>query len=156
MLPHIQRILDALKDWKQTGDNQWAARCPAHDDKTASCSVGIGKDDRALIWCHAGCNQDVVLKAMGMTYKDLFPDGDKQAEKIVATYQYRDANGNWNPTTIETTPSVVPSVGVGFKIVLVGALSLKAGIDASTSNALSVQPVEIDYAGRAGLSWMFQ
>ena len=104
MLPHIQRILDALKDWKQTGDNQWAARCPAHDDKTASCSVGIGKDDRALIWCHAGCNQDVVLKAMGMTYKDLFPDGDKQAEKIVATYQYRDANGTHVYDVIRFSP----------------------------------------------------
>jgi hypothetical protein len=70
--------------------------------------------------------------------------------------QYRDASGNWNPNTLESTPSIVPSVGVGFKIGLTASLSIKAGIDAWTSDSLAVQPVKIDYAGRAGLSWMFQ
>lgn len=106
-----------------------------------------------------------IYKAIGLDFIYTFGSGNTRPYvKVGGAYflekklvdQYRDANGNWNPNTIETTPSVVPSVGVGFKIVLVGALSLKAGIDASTSNALSVQPVEIDYAGRVGLSWMFQ
>lgn len=69
--------------------------------------------------------------------------------------QYRDSSGNWNPTTIESTPSLVPSVGIGFKMGLTTSLSLKAGIDASTSDSLAVQPVKIDYAARVGLSWMF-
>ena len=70
--------------------------------------------------------------------------------------QYRIAGGAFNETTVESSPSVVPSIGVGFKIGLTNALSIKAGIDVWTSDSLAVQPVKIDMAGRAGLSWMFQ
>lgn len=70
--------------------------------------------------------------------------------------QYKISSGAFNETTVSSTPSLVPSVGAGFKIGLTNALSLKAGIDAWTSDSLSVQPVKVDYAGRMGLSWMFQ
>lgn len=69
--------------------------------------------------------------------------------------QYTNNTGNYQPRTEQSTPALVPSVGVGFKVGLTAGLSIKMGIDAWTSDGLSVQPVKIDYAGRAGLSWMF-
>jgi putative DNA primase/helicase len=35
----------------------WMARCPVHDDREPSLSVGVGKDGKALVHCHAGCDQ---------------------------------------------------------------------------------------------------
>ncbi len=55
---------------------------------------------------------------------------------------------------LPTSEGIVPSAGVGFKIRLTNALSLKAGVDAWTSPP-SQDRTTIDYAARAGISWMF-
>jgi hypothetical protein len=39
-------------------------RCPAHDDKTASCGVKDERDGRIAIKCHAGCERDAILDAI--------------------------------------------------------------------------------------------
>ena len=52
----------------------WMAKCPAHDDRTPSLSINEGTDGRALLKCHAGCNTDDVLAAVGITRRDLFPE----------------------------------------------------------------------------------
>jgi hypothetical protein len=49
---------------------------------------------------------------------------------------------------------MVPSGGLGFSINFTKELALKFGVDAWTS-PLSEQPVIVDYAGRAGISFMF-
>jgi hypothetical protein len=51
----------------------WKARCPAHNDRTPSLSIDEGEDGCALIHCHAGCDTDDVLAALGMSRRDLFP-----------------------------------------------------------------------------------
>ena len=53
----------------------WSARCPAHDDRRASLSVGEGDDGRALIHCHARCTPEAVCNALGLTLADLMPAG---------------------------------------------------------------------------------
>lgn len=54
---------------------------------------------------------------------------------------------------IELDPSVVPSAGIGFKLKFTKTLSLKVGVDAWKSSSSDTDT--IDYAGRAGISWMF-
>ncbi len=74
------RPLDAVHDAldrhgcqpRGPGD-QLTARCPAHDDRNASLSVGTGHDGRALLTCHAGCPTLDVLAALGLDWSDLFP-----------------------------------------------------------------------------------
>jgi hypothetical protein len=47
----------------------WLCRCPAHDDRTPSLSVGTGRNERLLLHCHAGCEpRDVFteLRRMGI------------------------------------------------------------------------------------------
>lgn len=51
---------------------QWNARCPAHEDRNASLSVGVGDDDRILIQCFAGCAAQDVCAALELTTADLF------------------------------------------------------------------------------------
>ena len=51
----------------------WIAKCPAHHDHTPSLTIDQGADGRALIKCHAGCDTNDVLAALGMTQRDLFP-----------------------------------------------------------------------------------
>jgi hypothetical protein len=39
-------------------------RCPAHDDKTASCGVKDDRDGKITVKCHAGCARDAILDAI--------------------------------------------------------------------------------------------
>ena len=39
-------------------------RCPAHDDKTASCGVKDDRDGKIAVKCHAGCARDAILDAI--------------------------------------------------------------------------------------------
>ncbi len=62
---------------------------------------------------------------------------------------------------IQTQSGTVPSAGAGFRIGLTKQLSLKVGVDAWTSplddrdENGEKRDLQIDYAGRAGLAWMF-
>ncbi len=56
-------------------DHKLVARCPGHDDRNPSLSVGIGADGRALIHCFAGCETEAVLAALELRWADLFPAG---------------------------------------------------------------------------------
>ena len=72
----------------------WTAKCPAHDDGTASLSITEGKDGRTLLHCHAGCTAPAILSAMGLKMSDLFPPREATAQaRIVKTYDYQDATG---------------------------------------------------------------
>lgn len=90
--------------------NGWQAKCPAHDDKVASLSIHLEDDGRVLLHCHAGCDSEAVLRAVGLKMSDLFPEsrtnsygeprrGRKRKpapsdSSIVAEYDYRDESGN--------------------------------------------------------------
>jgi hypothetical protein len=96
----IQALESAGYSPKQRG-NEWLCRCPAHNDKSPSLSVGEGKDGRVLIRCHAGCEAKAIVQAVGMRLTDIMPPSDKPQKaasnrlgQLVATYDYRDAYGS--------------------------------------------------------------
>lgn len=95
----VQTVLSALRDHgndpKTAGQEQWSAKCPAHDDQVASLSVGVGRDGRVVLKCHAGsgCPTDDIVRALGLKMSDLFEPSNDRPE-IVATYDYVDENGN--------------------------------------------------------------
>ena len=66
-----QEILCKLKGVRQTGQNQWKALCPVHDDKNQSLSIRH-KDDKTLIYCFAGCGIQDILQSLTIEPKDLF------------------------------------------------------------------------------------
>jgi putative DNA primase/helicase len=97
----LNNLLSRLQSVKQT-PNGWQAKCPAHDDKTASLSVSISGDGVILTHCHAGCDFKSITQALGMESRDFFPpklkavDGGKSKpkKKVVTQYDYRDENGD--------------------------------------------------------------
>jgi putative DNA primase/helicase len=55
----------------------WTVRCPAHDDRTPSLSIRHTNDDKVLVHCHAGCDQQRVIAAVRA--RGLWVDGDRLA-----------------------------------------------------------------------------
>jgi hypothetical protein len=81
---------------KPAGSGEWSARCPAHDDRRASLSIGIGGGGCTVVLCHAGCETTAVLAARQLTLADLFPQKDRgrrRLGKLTKTYPYRDEEG---------------------------------------------------------------
>ena len=78
----VQRLLTALREQghapRKAGAG-WCCRCPAHDDRTPSLSIHAGDDGRALVCCHAGCEPDAIVAAIGLRPADLFiPDPSRR------------------------------------------------------------------------------
>lgn len=109
--PAVERVLNNLLKVKALTAGGWIALCPVHNDKTASLKVDVGRDGRALIHCHAGCNSSDVMRALGLEMEDLFNEdlkangngnGDHHAaepdprnrSRLVKSYDYVDAGGN--------------------------------------------------------------
>lgn len=109
--PALSRVLARLTGVVGSG-RQFRARCPAHDDRSPSLSVALGRDGRVLVTCHAGCALDDILAALGLGTADLFDDGyaptvatrplpvaplapERHADRdtLVKTYDYVDEAG---------------------------------------------------------------
>jgi len=86
----VESILAKLSRVRREG-NEWKALCPAHADKNPSLSVRQA-DGKALVHCHAGCSNEVILSALGIEARDLFEDGGAE-RRIVAEYDYLDEKG---------------------------------------------------------------
>jgi hypothetical protein len=67
----LAQFLDRLDNVRRCGAG-YIARCPAHEDKTASLSVTSGDDGRVLIHCFAGCPAIEIVAAVRLTVADLF------------------------------------------------------------------------------------
>ena len=103
MTTPVERLLAKLPDAKQAGKG-WSARCPAHEDRRASLSIGEGEDGWALVKCHAGCKPDAICAAVGLRVVDLMPTADTLPKpskprgngkpRIVAQHEYCDESGN--------------------------------------------------------------
>ncbi len=59
---------------RPAGRDRWQARCPAHGDRAPFLSIREGRDGRILLTCFAGCDKAAVLRALGLTWRDLFSD----------------------------------------------------------------------------------
>ena len=107
----LDDFLSRLDGVKKTGPTQYMACCPVksahkHGDRKPSLSVGKGNNGSIVFYCQGGCSQESVLQAMGLSMKDLFPDGDRPQQEyrprpasredrgsIAAQYDYTDENG---------------------------------------------------------------
>lgn len=79
----------------------WSARCPAHEDRSASLSISTGTDGRLLVHCFAGCPIGDVLGAIGLTISDLFvrrlrdasPEARREARRLAMQADWSAALG---------------------------------------------------------------
>lgn len=68
----IRNRLDAGGGQPRGPVDKFQARCPAHDDSSASLSVKQGDDARVLLNCFAGCPSSEIVAALGLEMRDLF------------------------------------------------------------------------------------
>jgi hypothetical protein len=73
-MSRIDALLGCLDGIKEAGTGRWMARCPAHEDRTASLAVREMSDGRILMHCFAECDTESVLGAMGLQFSDLYPE----------------------------------------------------------------------------------
>jgi len=66
----VERVLVRLPGARRSG-GKWMAHCPAHRDRSPSLCISEGSGKRALLHCFAGCPIDSVLKALGLSLRDL-------------------------------------------------------------------------------------
>ena len=85
----IQEVLRYFDGVKKCGESQYMARCPCHDDKKQSLSIGRGQKG-VVLKCQAGCDTRDIIARVGLRPRDLFYEQEKPQEKrrIVATYDY--------------------------------------------------------------------
>src|SRR5215212_5239477 len=67
----VERVLDQLEGVKQR-NGYHVAQCTAHNDRNPSLSAKEGDDGRALLKCHAGCEVEKIIDALGLEIYDLF------------------------------------------------------------------------------------
>ncbi len=67
----VGTVLDRLDRVRRTGKG-WSARCPAHEDRDPSLSIAEGADGQVLLYCHAGCALEDVVRALRLELSDLF------------------------------------------------------------------------------------
>ena len=85
-------LLDHFEDFKRRRDDEWMAICPAHADRNPSLHV-TRTPARWLLKCHAGCETEDVLAAIGLDWGDLFPARVNGRGEEVTAYSYTDEHG---------------------------------------------------------------
>jgi len=84
---------------KKTSDNSWQATCPCHDDKKASLTITYKPfQKKTLLYCHAGCKTNDIVRKVGLKMTDLFDDTPtpppKGKKRITEIYQYTNEKGD--------------------------------------------------------------
>ncbi|CBH22707.1 conserved hypothetical protein containing phage/plasmid primase P4, C-terminal domain (plasmid) [Salinibacter ruber M8] len=98
----INKVLDRLDAVEQTGSEEYVARCPAHDDHSPSLSVARGDHQPVVLNCHAGCDPESIVSALGLKWSSICENGvtEEQFERApwkhgeeIAAYEYHNADG---------------------------------------------------------------
>lgn len=77
----LSAFLDFLDHSRRSG-RSWVARCPAHADRSPSLSISEGDDGRVLLRCFSGCTASEITATLGLSLRDLFPDGKPDRNAI--------------------------------------------------------------------------
>ena len=66
----LSDFLARLGEAEETGDGV-LVHCPSHKDSQASLRVTVSDKGKVLVRCRAGCDTPDVMKAAGLTMRDL-------------------------------------------------------------------------------------
>lgn len=97
-----ERLLERLgDDVTSRNGTQAQARCPAHEDRHASLSIGVRAegDPGAVVYCQAGCETEAVMAELNLPWAALYDsywqeqNGNGSGSEIVAVYVYTDEQG---------------------------------------------------------------
>jgi hypothetical protein len=85
----IENLIGRLDAVRQRGAGRWAARCPAHPDKSPSLSISEGNKG-LLLRCWAGCTIAEICQAIGVAQRELFYDSQPNQRAVRAARAHRE------------------------------------------------------------------
>lgn len=120
----------------------YGAHCPAHSDGTASMGLGVGDDGWIWFKCHATCDTDEILRALGLTHKDLAPDhptGKKYIPKAKQPVKKSESKTGYR--SIEEVTEIATNAAIGSEA-KIRELAIDLGVPEESIQALGVGWVE--------------
>lgn len=111
-------LLSRLSGVRQTGPDRWFALCPAHDDKFPSLSIRSTSDGKVLLHCFAGCDPEDILAAIGLAWKDLYPNSWQEAEARGLAHGHR---------RLRKTLAEITQVDYARHVLVIAAADVEAG-----------------------------
>jgi 5S rRNA maturation endonuclease (ribonuclease M5) len=100
----IQKVLKAL--YRATGHEAspsgsgFITLCPGHDDSNPSLSISEGDGGNVLVKCHAGCQVEAVVNAVGLSMADLYPPSSSSLSTQKLRSKKRPQNSPKTTTTL--------------------------------------------------------
>jgi len=82
-------LIHSLDGVRETGQDRWIARCPAHEDRSPSLAIRE-VDDRLLLHCFAGCSVYEIVSAVGLELSDLFPESREHHKSLLKPFPASD------------------------------------------------------------------
>lgn len=130
----IAGVLARLSHLRRSG-NGWTAYCPVHEADGhrhhPSLSIGVGRDGRLLLHCHAGCDYGTIVAALGLTRDELRACTFKTSTPSRSPVRLRDVEAAraYVAACIERLRSPAGGHALGY-------LAARFGIDADTAGEL--------------------
>ncbi len=91
----------------------WVGRCPAHEDKHPSLSIGVGNDGAVLLHCHAGCETKEVVQRLGLSMTDLCA---KDRQLTTPTQEKSKESSQGNPAPKQNAAITVATLAENKKL----------------------------------------
>lgn len=141
MTAAVDLLLSRLDGVRKSGKG-WTARCPAHEDRTASLSIAEGGDSRILLYDFGGCRAADVLCALGLNIADLFPHTERRDLSPLERRQRREY------AKVAQVRAALNVLGLEAKIVSIAAHDVVSGksVDQADRERLAVAVRRIDDA----------
>tara|TARA_R110000772_G_scaffold215685_1_gene326103 strand:+ start:1843 stop:2235 length:393 start_codon:yes stop_codon:yes gene_type:complete len=92
----------------KVGPQQYEAQCPAHGGQRRNLRVAQGKSGRTLLHCHAGCDVQSIVEAVGLELWDLAPPGERIQHSAFKFVHQR-------PTFADTVVDIATNTGINTK-----------------------------------------
>lgn len=113
-----QDFIARLEGVRELRPGRWVSRCPAHEDKCPSLSVTVKADGSPLFHCFSGCAPDDILAAIGLTWKDLYPDRWREAKARALAHGHK---------RLQKMLSEITQADYARQVLLIAAADLRAG-----------------------------
>lgn len=111
MAAPILARLEALPKARPQADGSWKAACPAHEDRAPSLTWTTGPDGRVLVHCHAGCEPEAIVAALGASMAALFTLDSSQRPALRAVPRPKVADAPESPVVRTTEYEVRDDAG---------------------------------------------
>lgn len=105
----FEQFISRFEKKSKTSRGDFMVRCPAHEDGTASLSIGRAKDGGVLVKCFANCPPEAIVSSLGLAMSDLF--AKEPAKTFTPPSVAKNGHNGVEKPTIEKIYSYTDEIG---------------------------------------------